>query len=569
MKNRILALVFFFLNYLCIAQIEWIDGVAFGTNLSQGKNDTDNLGNTYSVGGFSIDLFMVLGPGQFYSNGELDAYIKKMDANGNFVWGRTFGGNRSDKANSISIDDQGNIFITGFFEDTIDLDPSPTNDFNVVSVGGQDVFIVKLTSDGDFIWGKTIGTTGDDEGLITEVNASGSCWISGSYSDTYIDLDPGLGIAGQGGFAAKGSFFVELNPQGDYLRGFVLNSINLTISGISPTENNGLYVSGHFIGPLDMDPGPATENISSLGPCTYCSLAFVLKVDSLGVMDWYQTLGEGPHYYSSKGGEVKVSENGNVFAYGQYTDSVTFYSGGNTTELFPAYVGTHGYLMKLSTDGLIDWVKSIDCADIKVGAMTIHGDEVVLTGEFTSKIDFDPSSAIVEMTTSFYSYMYHGFIASYDTLLGSFNWANTLPTEVNAYVKFVDIAYDDLGSFYGSGNIYHAVDFDPSSGEFIVNGANGNPFIVKYNNTLNVPISEDNAFSMEVFPNPVTDQLFISLKALQTYSIELIDQFGQCVRYIENATGNAGIDVSRLTKGIYILRVSNSKGSAIRKVVVN
>lgn len=566
MKSIFLPLFLLFLNFSCIAQIEWFDGVGSGGNVSQGKSATDNLGNTYSVGSFTNNIYLVFGIPPYGAVGEADVFVKKLNANGDFVWGRTFGGNFSDKANSVSINNQGDIIITGFFEDTIDLDPSPTGVFNVVSIGDRDVFIVKFTSDGDLVWGKTIGTTGDDEGLITELTPSGNCWISGSYSATYIDLDPSSAIAGQSGFAPKGSFFVEISPQGDYLRGFVLNSTSLTISGIGSTENNGLCVSGHFVGPLDIDPGPISEYISSPSFCTFCPRGFVVKVDSLGVMDWYRAMGDGVQDHSSKGGEVKVAENGNIFAYGQYIDSLTFYSGGNVFELFPAYSGYHGYLMKFSPEGVIQWANSIDCEYIETRAMTLHGDEVVLTGEFKEKVDFDPSTTVVEMTNA--PWTQDAFIASYDTLLGSFNWVNVLRAEIHAYARFSSIAYDDQGSFYGSGKHYHAVDFDPGLGEVLITGANGLPFLIKYNNTLNVPNLKDADFSMEVFPNPVTDHMFVSFSSLETFSIEMMDQSGQCVLYLEDAIENVGIDVSNLSKGMYILRVRNSEGFAVRKVVV-
>lgn len=568
MKSIFLTLVLLFLNYVCIAQIEWFDPVSYSSSVIQGKNATDYQGNTYSVGCFSSYIYFEPNGGiPYYTIGGLDVYVKKIDSDGNFVWGKTFGGNLSDRAHSVIVDNQGDILITGYFEDTMDLDPSASGVFNVVSTGDRDVFFVKLTSDGDFVWGKTIGTTGADEGLIAELKPSGNYCFSGYYSSTYVDLDPGPGTAGQSSFDPTGSFFVELNPQGNYVRGFGLSSTNLTITGVSSAENNGVYVSGHFIGHMDIDPGPSSQFISSTGPCGNCSVGFIVKVDSLGVMDWYQTIGEGVQFGEVKGGEVKVSETGKIYAYGLYRDSLTFYSGGNVFELFPAYSGYHGYLIKFSPDGVIEWANSIDCEYIETGAMALQGDEVILTGGFRVKVDFDPSSIVVEMNNELFAQ--DGFIASYDTLTGSFNWVNVLTTEVNGFVMFENIAYDFQGSFYGSGDRNMEVDFDPSTGDFVVDGAYGAAFIVKYDQTLNVPVSENGDFSMDVFPNPTSDQLIVSLTSSDNYSIEMMNQFGQCILYLEDLSNNFGIDVSNLSKGMYILRVRNSEGFAVRKVVVN
>ncbi len=78
------------------------------------------------------------------SNGLWDAFLSKFDTSGNFEWARTWGGLYTDHARGVAADGSGNVYVTGFFQDTVDFDPHggdqhPTN-------GGCDVFLSKFDS---------------------------------------------------------------------------------------------------------------------------------------------------------------------------------------------------------------------------------------------------------------------------------------------------------------------------------------------------------------------------------------------------------------------------------------
>ena len=63
--------------------------------------------NIYVVGGFQnrgISQTGTFGPFQITSNGEWDAFIFKMDKDGNWQWAKGIGSNKTDRANGIAID---------------------------------------------------------------------------------------------------------------------------------------------------------------------------------------------------------------------------------------------------------------------------------------------------------------------------------------------------------------------------------------------------------------------------------------------------------------------------------
>ena len=77
------------------------------------------------------------------SAGLNDIFIQKLDTSGNLLWAKSMGGALDDFGLSLDVDGSGNIYITGKFKDTADLDPG-SGVFNLISAGDDDIFIQKL-----------------------------------------------------------------------------------------------------------------------------------------------------------------------------------------------------------------------------------------------------------------------------------------------------------------------------------------------------------------------------------------------------------------------------------------
>jgi hypothetical protein len=123
-------------------------------------------------------------------------------------WVKTFGGIGYDIGNSVTVDDEGNIYTTGSFNDTVDFDPGP--DVMKLNPGrGSAIFIQKLDANGNFLWAKSCGGKGNQIGQSIKVDAMGNVYTTGIFQDT-IDFNPGTGVANLSAVGEGRCFYSEI-----------------------------------------------------------------------------------------------------------------------------------------------------------------------------------------------------------------------------------------------------------------------------------------------------------------------------------------------------------------------
>lgn len=112
-----------------------------------------------------------------------DIYMQKMDSSGNFIWAKRFGGPHEDFPGGFVLDQQANIILNGNFQETSDFDPGPAF-YNLTSVGHRDIFMVKLNSLGEFIWAFRLGSSGTDESESLNIDSFGNIYAGGVFMNT-------------------------------------------------------------------------------------------------------------------------------------------------------------------------------------------------------------------------------------------------------------------------------------------------------------------------------------------------------------------------------------------------
>jgi hypothetical protein len=152
----------------------------------------DTFGNIYTTGTFrfSADFDPGFDTLLLNSNGDRDIFIQKLDNSGDLVWVKQMGGVFFDKGQSITVDDQGNIYTTGYFRGIVDFDPG-VDTFNLTSfVGDRDIFIQKLDASGNFVGVGHVGGPDREEGKSIAIDNLTNIYVTGYFYDS-VDFDPG------------------------------------------------------------------------------------------------------------------------------------------------------------------------------------------------------------------------------------------------------------------------------------------------------------------------------------------------------------------------------------------
>jgi gliding motility-associated-like protein len=117
-----------------------------GLNAQSGKViQIDLYGDVYIGGTFNDTTDFNPGNGtlQFFSSGQEDIFIAKLDALGNFLCAGQMGGAGNDGISGLAINGADNVYSTGFFSQVSDFDPTASA-FALAAAGNEDAFVTKL-----------------------------------------------------------------------------------------------------------------------------------------------------------------------------------------------------------------------------------------------------------------------------------------------------------------------------------------------------------------------------------------------------------------------------------------
>jgi hypothetical protein len=227
---------------------------------------TDAAGNIYIGGNMSDNCDYDPGAGSTIINGRgnLDGFVAKYTSAGAFVWARTFAGTDVDALYGLAVDAGQNVYVTGSFKGTADLNPDTATN-NVTSAGAEDIYIAKLNSNGSFAWVKTIGGTGVDIPTCLSLGTGGVVYVSGYFEST-VDFDPSAATSSKTSFGGKDGFVVSLNGLGNFnwVKQVGGPTDDQTYSVIGNTGNQNIYFTGGFTGTANFN-SPSTANLTSGG----------------------------------------------------------------------------------------------------------------------------------------------------------------------------------------------------------------------------------------------------------------------------------------------------------------
>lgn len=307
--------------------------------------------------------------------GDSDAFLAKLDGDGNFLWARQFGGSKDDLANSVVVDGSGNAHLIA--------------EVRTASSGNPDAFFAKLDPNGDVLWTKQVGAStgrGWARGFGITVDTAGNVYGTGIFRGS-VDFDSGAGnstFKTAGGLATS-AFVLKVNANGDFVWAGTFDAgsnASCWSTDIGVDANGHVFTGGYFSGTVDFDPGK--QKVALKGS----SDTFVTKLSPAGSFIWARSTEAG---YAEG---LVLDSSGSVYVTGSFSDTADFDPGVGTFNLTSAGA-EDAFIWKLDTAGNFVWAAAMrgTGSDKARGIDVDAAGNVYTTGSFAGTADFDPDAA--------------------------------------------------------------------------------------------------------------------------------------------------------------------------------
>lgn len=379
-------------------------------------------------------------------------------------WAKKFSEDKDITVRAVDIDSQGNVYLMGITDNpSTDLDPG-SGVFNLANNLSHDVFLVKLDSEGNFLWGAgtytnyEIGYTAmemeiGDDGFIYTLNAISISDGGFSQSAALINKYDGAGNL----ILTKTVKKLQTDNNSEYL-----NVINFDID-----SNGNIYLNGHFLKPIVLDLQNPQVNISYTG-----AGSFIIKISNSGEYVWTKTFNVQAENYS----EVLVRPDNDLIFLMRKTVQNQTQTGYDAVQM----------LYKIDDlDGNIIWEKSFYKQSPNDFTLAPNG-EIVISSYFENdSIDVDPTDGnhiITPPDTYENQYIlwltsegeFMDIVVYYDTWTDFMQRSIYVDENYNCYIKML-MPYE--GTF----------DIDPSENEFFTTNSyySENSLVVRFDSNHN------------------------------------------------------------------------------------
>jgi len=242
---------------------------------------------------------MDFGNGIKFSNEKGGLYFAKYTNDGQIIWAKSPNG--EGEAQGVASDQQGNVFIGGYFNTTITFDDITLNSFSEKS---GDAFVAKYSPTGQAIWAKNFGGAGG-EIASCEIDAFGNVYLAGLYfSKTIITKSDTLTNNG-----SINHFIAKFNKDGELLWAKSAGG-NTATREFFVDENGNAFCTGS-------NWSEFTFAGSSIKTVAGSEDIFLLKYDKSGNEIWGVDYG-GSGRNAGRG--ITTDKNGNIFLTGSFDE---------------------------------------------------------------------------------------------------------------------------------------------------------------------------------------------------------------------------------------------------------
>jgi len=376
-------------------RLEWAATISGSGKQAGNAIAVDGAGNVYTLGSFGGTVDFDPGPGVFNLSavGDDDIFVQKLDAKGHFVWARAMGGSGWASGRGIAVDNTGNVYTTGYFQDKADFDPGPDT-FHLTSAGDTDVFLQKLDASGHFVWARTLGGKGSDRIQGIAVDDAGKLFTMGLFQET-LNLEPDPNPLYNSNERSSSIVVQKRDGDGTVFWARAGAGTNYDREWRIAVDGAGnVYTTGYFQKTENFDPFLDGFNLTSAGK----SDIFVQKLDTSSNLLWARSMGSRGE---DRGMGIAVDGAGYVYTTGSFQRTVDFDPGPDTFNLSSAGKSDI-FVQKLDAQGRLIWAHSIGGRgdDHGMGIAVDGAGNVYITGSFQRTVDFDPGPDAFNLTSA-------------------------------------------------------------------------------------------------------------------------------------------------------------------------
>ncbi len=518
----------------------------------------DSEGNIYNTGHFYGTIDFDPGVGIFNLSSEgggSDIYVYKLNALGIFQWAKSIGGPSEDFSSSIKVDLLGNLYITGDFRKNVDFDPGAGILYLTSKAFSRDVFILKLDSFGNFLWAKSFGGVDEDASSAISLDDYFNVYLVGRFNGL-VDFDPGKGVNELYCSGFYNGFIVKLDLLGSFKWAKTICSQDYAmIESIAVDRFEHIYITGHFRGINHFNIKNDSLELNTNGD----SDIFISKLDTLGQFEWVKVIG-GNEFEEAH--SILCDNSGYIYVNGTFNGTLDFDPDTGIYNL-KSKSTFNNFVAKFDNTGQLIWA-----IDINTGRSFLTLDDLGNTycfGTFEGTVDFNPGVDTFEIS----SIGPYDFYISKTDNLGQFLWVKSIELLNGGLPSSITLDHDL--NIITTGNFKGTCDLNPDWGiEKHTSIGVSDQFVLKIDQrTVNMN-SINNKIDFDIFPNPSSQFIRISLNNNNTYDIWKINVFnssGQLVYCISNHSNHSIVlNKETIGTGLFYIQI-HANGEMMSKKI--
>lgn len=385
-----------------------------------------------------------------------------------------------DYGKAVTADNDGNLYLAAYFENTVDFDASPSAASNLTASSFVDTAFAKYDAGGNLMWVRHLTNTlagplqsDIPHGIVPD--AQTNLYLAGYFSGT-VDFDPGPGTELRSSHGSYDIWTASYDPEGRFRWVHTCGNTNAgnttqeRIYDVAVTPDGEAYTAGYFEGALDL------SGLDSAGAQDGLITAYARD----GSLRWAFGIG-GPT--NDQVQAIALDGTGHLFVAGSFRGTVDFDPGSSVSNLVSAGPASDLFLACYTTNAALRWALRVGGPGFEQaapGGMTVDAEgNLYLTGRFQQTVDFDPGPGTRNLTSNGSDDL---FVASF-TSGGGLRWA--FPAGGTGLDGGHRVRLDSRTNVIVAGWFTGITDFDPGDGAALVTAASANggsdAFVAAYN----------------------------------------------------------------------------------------